>query len=59
MIESWLDTFFSGYRWYRRWVGGKWLEIRITAIPIWVWTRDRPLQDYEILIDFEEHEKRN
>jgi ABC-type cobalamin transport system permease subunit len=52
-MNDWLDTFFSGYRWYRRWVGGKWLYVQIMPVPIWIWTRDRPLEDYEVLVDTE------
>jgi hypothetical protein len=50
MIQSWLDTFFSDYQWYRRKAGGKWLYIRVTAIPLWLWVRDRPLTSVETLL---------
>jgi hypothetical protein len=58
-IQEWLDIFFSGFRWYRRLVGGKWIEIRITAIPLWLWTRDRPLLKHETEVASEEYDESN
>jgi hypothetical protein len=58
-IQEWLDIFFSGFRWYRRLAGGRWIEIRITAIPLWMWTRDRPLVKYETEVASEEYDKSN
>jgi hypothetical protein len=42
---SWLDTLFSGYRWYRQWRGAMWY-CRYLDFPVcsYIW-RQHPIKD--------------
>lgn len=49
-----LDGLLSGFKWYRRSQGGKWVRIlhRREGVDSY-WTRDRSLNEWEILMDSE------
>lgn len=51
----WLNIFFSGKKWYRKWRGGTWVLVRpISFQEINIWLQD-PNENFERIIKFEYH----
>jgi hypothetical protein len=64
MKQTWLDTYFAKYKWYRKLKGGKWykhqftrdaLEICVSFTGTW-WTRYGKINRYSNVINEEIYE---